>query len=569
MNLLKKLRPHFSNEEDDFNACCGSSFEDEDTESSYVISSGRRKAHSTRTRRNEVLPEDQHWEELHKPSFRKRSSALEEVPTPRRPAKRSNPEAFSHLIISTAASRSRSQRKFVERMRDSKQSTPSPSRSVSPIATEAGLRLYTAAMGQLKRLAAMRTQKEEKIRSIEEKITFTPQITPLAKRMGDEAYKPPSETYRDIQNRTMEKRHLREREALEKFASVCTFKPTIAVNSAKLAKERQQKGPFKNVGERLCFEGGCHLIRRQLRKRIIEQREARKVISDFFISPRSASRVVQRLYDWEDKCRRKRAIAAEELVRDIGRMPTSARNSRRQRCPSREKQRRGRSASPPKRCHPRQTSVKRLRRIRDLYLKYLSHAKTERIRLRDIKRQVRMHHPGDKNVVTALSTSYSDADQINLQGFMECLCRYEEQHGTLTWGTPLRGRARTRSSLPPSRSRSRGASPIMNRKLRRELRGTRSKSCSQRREGQRSKGVTVPRPRSCSTSVRRDMALPIFHTNMEFLKGRGPHTSIEVDAKDSGRTKCLSDRPLRLKPGRGRRSNRANVVGDPACTLPN
>ncbi|RHW70516.1 hypothetical protein DPX39_090062600 [Trypanosoma brucei equiperdum] len=249
-----------------------------------------------------------------------------EEPTPlRKHARRSDPAAFSHLLLPTTASKARAQSKYVERKNGHGGEPSTGSRSVSPVATNAGSRLYALAMAQLKHIAEKRAESERKLKEQEDKLTFKPKITSTSRLLCAGGYRPPHECYKEVQSRAIEKRRMREQVILMKSDSDCTFRPTLTANSMTLADKLRKDDPFTDVGDRLCFEGGCRLVRQQLRRQIIQQREERRVISGFSISPRRADRLVRRLYNWQKECDRKKDAAAKEPLLPSGRTTVSGR----------------------------------------------------------------------------------------------------------------------------------------------------------------------------------------------------------------------------------------------------
>ncbi|RNF19545.1 hypothetical protein TcG_04698 [Trypanosoma cruzi] len=171
---------------------------------------------------------------------------------------RCTPEAVERINHSTVASRARSQRKYVDQLKEiqRQKSLPSP-RAISPTATKAGLRLYAAAVGCQRRLEKMREEREKLKRENEEKIKFQPRISTLAKRLGSSGYVPPHERFNHTKEKIAQNILLRERERMDRVMAGCTFHPTLAENSAKMAVLQRKNEPFSDVGERLFFEGGA------------------------------------------------------------------------------------------------------------------------------------------------------------------------------------------------------------------------------------------------------------------------------------------------------------------------
>ncbi|KAG8341844.1 hypothetical protein ERJ75_001736200 [Trypanosoma vivax] len=345
----------------------------------------------------------------------------------------SDPEAFKRLIVPTAASVARSQRKYIERKKSEVEAgnqVKTVSQKISPIATEAGNRLYTIAMRKMKEMAERRSKAKMLERAGEEKLTFQPKITSLAKSMSV-GYKAPHERFTDIMDRLVKSRDMQEQKRLQRISAECTFHPAVEPASVKMAEARRKTEPFADVGERLCFEGGCRLIRQQLRKRILDQQAEGNIISGFRISAREAEKVVQRLHKWKNDCDLKNTIKMEEHIRSVTQFPFPTHRSQRHY----SKPPFSSSLKPKPRGVSRSGSLepvwsrRRMGRHTNLFYKYAASDTSSCLRLCDVRRQVEELFPEDEMLVAALETEFCDEEPISKIDFVECLCRFEEQHG--------------------------------------------------------------------------------------------------------------------------------------------
>ncbi|KAF8299155.1 hypothetical protein TcYC6_0070310 [Trypanosoma cruzi] len=373
---------------------------------------------------------------------------------------RCTPEAVERINHSTVASRARLQRKYVDQLKEIQRQKSSPSpRAISPTATKAGLRLYAAAVGCQRRLEKMREEREKLKRENEEKIKFQPRISTLAKRLWSSGYVPPHERFNRTKEKLAQNILLRERERMDRVMAGCTFHPTLAENSAKMAVLQRKNEPFSDVGERLFFEGGRRLIRQQLRQRILEQKAENGLIGDFQISNEAAEELALRLWKWQETSNRNREHMQREYVQRVT-QPFSPRL----RFTQQSKQGR-RSSGSSNRTHqplfassfPSENNVVgripgdeiRQIRCRALFRKYASSENSASVQLQEVKRQVRELFPEDSGIVAALASNFSGTEEISMPAFVESLMRFELLHGPQRWGNPRWDYVTSVSDEPP------------------------------------------------------------------------------------------------------------------------
>ncbi|KAH9601493.1 hypothetical protein LSM04_002800 [Trypanosoma melophagium] len=419
-----------SNNEDDYiyRALRGiSATDDKTTESSTDIERGDQYRHASASGKKEM----QHFQGGNK----------NKQPPPRK----FNPKALERLTATTTASRSRSQRKYTDQLLDMKKEEASSSRkAISPVATKAGIRLYADAMGKIKHLERLKEEREKLLKEKEEKPTFRPKITSLAKRMGEGGYIPPHERYMNTNEKLAKKHLLQEKERMERITAGCTFHPTLASASKKLANKQRKNEPFEDVGERLFFEGGKRLLRQQLRERILEQNAETHVVGAFQISQQAANELSSRLLRWQEECDRNREAAQKAYLRGVTK-PVSSINKLNS---GREIQ-----CSCCRSCQPSISMTKtvdipienELRRMhcRALFFKYAPSDKSLSVQLEDVKKQVRELFPEDSSIVAALMANFRDGEPISRADFVESLLRFEHLHGPQPWGQPSSENVRT------------------------------------------------------------------------------------------------------------------------------
>ncbi|ORC92052.1 uncharacterized protein TM35_000042660 [Trypanosoma theileri] len=364
--------------------------------------------------------------------------------------KKFNPNYLDRLTAPTVASRSRSQQKYKDQLREMKKQEASSQKPISPVATKAGKRLYADALGKKKQLERLREEHEKLMKEKEIEPTFQPKITSLAKRMGAAGYVPPHERYTFTSEKLAKKRLLQEKERMERITAGCTFHPSLTSASEKLANKQRKNEPFDDVGERLFYEGGRQLIRQQLRKRILEQNAEKRVVGAFQITQQAANELSSRLLKWKEECDRNREAAQKaylcSITKQIG--STNKLNSRREKgyccsccCGSCSSQK-------PSYSKAKTTDIpieNELRRMhcRALFFKYASSDKSSSVKLEDVKRQVRELFPEDSSIVAALITDFRDGEQISRSEFVESLLRFEHLHGPQPWGQPSCENVRT------------------------------------------------------------------------------------------------------------------------------
>ncbi|ESL07997.1 hypothetical protein TRSC58_04308 [Trypanosoma rangeli SC58] len=374
--------------------------------------------------------------------------------------RRFDPKTLDRLNVSTVTSRARSQKKYVDQLKESKaQKKLLAPRAVSPTATKAGLRLYAAAMGCQRRLENRRAEQERLQKECEDKMTFQPQISSFAKQLGCTGYVPLHERFNHIREKLAKDMLLRERERMNRVMAGCTFHPTLAVSSRKMAARRRKSEPFSDAGERLFFEGGNRLIRQQLRERILEELADNGVIGDFQISNEAAEELVSRLWNWQETADRNREAAQREYVQRATK-PSSARFrcvpqpqqgqkfSRNHTCPS---------SSTAKSLPPSENKVLQrlpeddLRRIRcrALFSKYAFSEDSTSVQLAEVKRQVRELFPEDSSIVVALTSRFVDAEEISKTDFVETLMRFEQLQGPQPWGNSKWAHVMSVADEPP------------------------------------------------------------------------------------------------------------------------
>ncbi|EKF31786.1 hypothetical protein MOQ_004375 [Trypanosoma cruzi marinkellei] len=373
---------------------------------------------------------------------------------------RCTPEAVERVNLSTVASRARSQRKYVDQLKEIQRQKSSPApRAISPTATKAGLRLYAAAVGCQRRLEKMREEREKLKRENEEKIKFQPRISTLAKRLWSSGYVPLHERFNRTKEKLAQNVLLRERERMDRVMAGCTFHPTLAENSAKMAVLQRKNEPFSDVGERLFFEGGRRLIRQQLRQRILEQKAENGLIGDFQISNEAAEELALRLWKWQEASNRNREHMQREYVQRVT-QPASPRLRVTQ-----QPQQGRRSSCSGNRTHqplfaPSFSSENnvvgripedeiRQIRCRALFRKYASSENSVSLQLQEVKRQVRELFPEDSGIVAALASNFSGKEEISMPAFVECLVRFEQLHGPQRWGNPRWDHVTSVAEEPP------------------------------------------------------------------------------------------------------------------------
>ncbi|RNF20750.1 uncharacterized protein Tco025E_03658 [Trypanosoma conorhini] len=379
----------------------------------------------------------------------------------RRPKpRRFDPKALERLNVSTAASRARSQKKYVDQLKEKKaQKKPHAPRAVSPTATRAGLRLYAAAMGCKKRREDRQVEQERLQKECEEKMTFQPQISLFAKQLGNAGCAPLLERLEYTREKFAKNALLRERERMDRAMAGCTFHPTLAATSRKMTAMRRKSEPFNDAGERLFFEGGRRLIRQQLRERILEEAFDNGVIGDFQISNDAAEALALRLWNWQENADRHREAARREHVQGVTRpspskfrrVPQTQRGQHRSCNHIRHSS--ATSSSPPASEHkvPQHLPEDELREIRcrALFSKYASSENSASVHLAEVKRQVRELFPEDSGIVVALAASFSDADEISKTAFVESLMRFEQLNGPQPWGNPKWAHVTSVADEPP------------------------------------------------------------------------------------------------------------------------
>ncbi|RNF05888.1 hypothetical protein TraAM80_04267 [Trypanosoma rangeli] len=371
-----------------------------------------------------------------------------------------DPKALDRLNVSTVASRARSQKKYIDQLKESKaQKKLLSPRAVSPTATKAGLRLYAAAMGCQRRRENRRAEQERLQKEDEEKMTFQPQISSFAKQLGCTGYVPLHERFNHTREKLAKDRLLRESERMNRVMAGCTFHPTLAVTSRKMAARRRKSEPFSDAGERLFFEGGSRLIRQQLRERIFEELADSGVIGDFQISNEAAEELVLRLWNWQETADRNREAAQREYVQRATK-PSSSRYrcvpqpqqdqklSHNHTCPSSLT---SKSLPPSENKVLQRLPEDDLRRIRcrALFSKYASSEDSTSVQLAEVKRQVRELFPEDSSIVVALTSRFVDAEEFSKTDFVDSLMRFEQLHGPQPWGNPKWAHAMSVAEEPP------------------------------------------------------------------------------------------------------------------------